>query len=287
MRSTGSRGINPDDLKVVKADANLQVLLRPTNTTGYVAFNYKVKEFQDKRVRQAIAHAINKKAIVDALYGGTGLVATQFQPPPLWGYNKELKDYEYSTGQGPGPPEAGRASPNGFSEITWEDGKKEPLVFWYMSRSRPVLPEPEGDRRGHRRRPRQGRDQGASSRPSSGRSTSTSGRTASCRSTCSGGPATTAIPTTSSATSSARPSASREGFYSNPPLSDLLKRAQTLTSQTERAKLYRQAEQMIHDDVARMFIANNEPPLAFSKKVKGYVPNPTRRRALQHASTIQ
>jgi len=43
-------------------------------------------------VREAIAHAINKKAIVDALYGGTGLVATQFQPPPLWGYNKELKD---------------------------------------------------------------------------------------------------------------------------------------------------------------------------------------------------
>ena len=67
----GIEGINPDDLKVVKADANLQVLLRPTNNTGYVAFNYQVKEFQDKRVRQAIAHAINKKGIVDALYGGT------------------------------------------------------------------------------------------------------------------------------------------------------------------------------------------------------------------------
>ena len=47
----GIEGINPDDLKVLKADSNLQVLLRPTNTTGYVAFNYKVKEFQDKRVR--------------------------------------------------------------------------------------------------------------------------------------------------------------------------------------------------------------------------------------------
>ena len=53
-------------------------------------------------------------------------------------------------------------------------------------------------------------------------------------------------------------------------------------SQTERAKLYRQAEQMIHDNVSRVFIANNEPPLAFSKKVKGYVPQPARRRAVQH-----
>ena len=29
-----------------------------------------------------------------------------------------------------------------------------------------------------------------------------------------------------------------------------------------------------HDDVSRVFVANNEPPLAFSKKVKGYVPSP-------------
>ena len=155
----GIEGINPDDLKVLKADANLQVQLRPTNTTGYVAFNYKVKEFQDKRVRQAIAHAINKKAIVDALYGGTGLVATQFQPPPLWGYNKELKGYEYSTGQGPGPAEAG-----GLPERVQRDhlgrrqeGAARLLVHVPLA---PVLPEPEGDRRGDRRRSGEGRDQG-------------------------------------------------------------------------------------------------------------------------------
>ena len=84
-RGARHRGLNPDDLKVVKADANLQVCCARRTPPGYVAFNYKVKEFQDKRVRQAIAHAINKKAIVDALYGGTGLVATQFQPPAALG----------------------------------------------------------------------------------------------------------------------------------------------------------------------------------------------------------
>ncbi|HWU39864.1 MAG TPA: hypothetical protein VN203_19615, partial [Candidatus Acidoferrum sp.] len=54
-----------------------------------------------------------------------------------------------------------------------------------------------------------------------------------------------------------------------------LLQAQKLTDLARRAELYRKAEQMIHDDVARVFIANNQPPLAFSKKVKGYVPNPT------------
>jgi peptide/nickel transport system substrate-binding protein len=265
-------GINPDDLKVIKADPNLYVLLRPTNTTGYVAFNYKVKEFQDKRVRQAVAHAINKKAIVDALYGGTGLVATQFQPPPLWGYNKELKGDEYS-------PEKARdllkqaGFPTGFSEITWADGKKEPLVFWYMSRSRPYFPNPKEigeaiaadlSRVGIKSQLQTVEWANYLDRRKNGQLpiymlgwTGDNGDPDNflCYFFC-------------------QPGASREGFYANQPLADVLLRAQALTSQADRARLYRQAEQLLHDDAGRIFIANNEPPLGFSKKMKGYVPSP-------------
>ena len=135
----GMEGLNPDDVKVVVADANLQVLRRPPNNVGYVAFNYHVKEFQDKRVRQALAHAINKKGIVDALYGGIGVAATQQQPPSLWGYNKDIKGYEYSPAKAQDLlKQAGFA--NGISEITWDDGKKEPLILWYISRARPYFP---------------------------------------------------------------------------------------------------------------------------------------------------
>jgi peptide/nickel transport system substrate-binding protein len=266
-------GVNPDDLKVLKADPNLYVQLRPTNTTGYLAFNYKVKEFQDKRVRQAIAHAINKKAIVDALYGGTGLVATQFQPPPLWGHNKELKGDEYSPAKAQELlKQAG--FPNGLSEITWTtDGKKEPLVFWYMSRSRPYFPNPKEigeaiaadlakvgikaqlqtvewanylDKRKNGQLPIY----------------------------MLGWTGDNGDPDNFLCYFFCGPGASREGFYANQPLADVLLRAQALTSQAERAKLYRQAEQMIKDDAARIFVANNEPPLGFSKKAKGYVPSP-------------
>jgi peptide/nickel transport system substrate-binding protein len=268
----GIEGINPDDLKLIKADSNLQVQLRPTNTTGYVAFNYKVKEFQDKRVRQAVAHAINKKAIVDAFYGGTGLVATQFQPPPLWGYNKEIRGYEYSPAKAQDLlKQAG--FPNGFSEVTWDDGKKEPLVFWYMSRSRPYFPNPKeiGEaiaadlaRVGIKGQLQTVEWANYLDKRKNGQLpiymlgwTGDNGDPDNflCYFFCPDKP-------------------SREGFHSNPPLSDLLKRAATLTGQAERAALYRQAEQMIHDNVSRVFIANNEPPLAFSKKAKGYVPSP-------------
>ena len=269
----GFEGLNPDDVKVVRADPNLQIILRPTNTTGYVAFNYKVKELRDGRVRQAIAHAINKKAIVDALYGGTGMVATQFQPPPLWGYNKELKDYEYN-------PERAKqllkdaGFGQGLKEITWDDGKKEPLQFWYMPVSRPYYPNPK------------------EIAEAIAADLAKVGITVQLQTTdwavyldkrkngqlplyMLGWTGDNGDPDNFVCYFFCSPGASREGFYANQQLTDVLMEAQKLTDQPKRAALYRKAEQMIHDDVARIFIANNQPPLPFSRKVKGYVPNPT------------
>ena len=269
----GFEGLNPDDVKVVRADPNLQIILRPTNTTGYVAFNYKVKELRDGRVRQAIAHAINKKAIVDALYGGTGMVANQFQPPPLWGHNKELKDYEYN-------PERAKqllkdaGFGQGLKEITWDDGKKEPLQFWYMPVSRPYYPNPK------------------EIAEAIAADLAKVGITVQLQTTdwavyldkrkngqlplyMLGWTGDNGDPDNFVCYFFCSPGASREGFYANQQLTDVLMEAQKLTDQPKRAALYRKAEQMIHDDVARIFIANNQPPLPFSKKVKGYVPNPT------------
>ncbi len=269
----GMEGLNPDDVGVVKADAGLQLLLRPTNTTGYIAFNYKVKEFQDKRVRQAFAHAINKRGIVDALYGGTGLVATQFQPPALWGYNRELKDYEYSPSQAQALlREAGQVP--GLSDITWEDGKKEPLVFWYMSRSRPYFPNPK-----------EIAEAMAADLAKVGIKTQLQTtewavyldkrKNGQMPLYMLGWTGDNGDPDNFLCYFFCQPGAAREGFYANKPLADVLQRAQKLTQQSERAKLYRQSEQLLRDDVGRLFIANNQPPLAFAKRVKGYVPHPT------------
>jgi peptide/nickel transport system substrate-binding protein len=269
----GFEGLNPDDVKVVRADPNLQIILRPTNTTGYVAFNYKVKELKDGRVRQAIAHAINKKGIVDALYGGTGMVATQFQPPPLWGYNKELKDYDYNPERAKQLlKDAGFAQ--GLKEITWDDGKKEPLQFWYMPVSRPYYPNPK------------------EIAEAIAADLAKVGITVQLQTTdwavyldkrkngqlplyMLGWTGDNGDPDNFVCYFFCSPGASREGFYANPTLAETLLQAQKMTDQKKRAELYRKAEQMIHDDVARIFIANNQPPLPFSKKVKGYVANPT------------
>ncbi|PYM60936.1 MAG: ABC transporter substrate-binding protein [Candidatus Rokuibacteriota bacterium] len=266
-------GLNIDDIKVVKADPNVYLVLRPANNTAYLAFNFHVKEFQNKLVRQAIAHAINRKAIVDAFYGGLGLVAKELQPPALWGYNKDIKDHEYDPKKAQDVlKQAG--FPNGFSEITWEDGKKEPLVFWYMPVTRPYYPSPKeiGEamaadlaKVGIKSQLQTVEWANYIDKTKKGEMplymvgwTGDNGDPDNfvCFFFC-----PTNVP--------------RQAWYNNPPLSDVLKRAATLTNQAERTKLYQQAEQMLHDDVARLFVANSQVALVFSKKVKGYVANPT------------
>jgi dipeptide transport system substrate-binding protein len=86
---------NPADLPAMKADPSLKVLEQPGLNVGYLAFNVTKKPFDDKRVRQAINYAVNKAAILEAVYPGVGVAAKNPIPPTLWSYNDDVKDYPY------------------------------------------------------------------------------------------------------------------------------------------------------------------------------------------------
>lgn len=88
---------NPADIEGLKKDPKLQVLQQAGLNVGYIAFNTEKKPFDDKRVRQALNLAINKKNIIDAIYqGGIGEAAKNPLPPVLtWAYNDNVKDYAY------------------------------------------------------------------------------------------------------------------------------------------------------------------------------------------------
>lgn len=62
----------------------------------HMAFNLKHPFFKDKRVRQAIAHAIDKSELVDVVLFGLGSPATGPYVPNTWPYNPEVKKYEYN-----------------------------------------------------------------------------------------------------------------------------------------------------------------------------------------------
>ena len=89
--------VDPQDFETIEGDENLQLLKRPAFNVGYIGFNQAVKPLDDLAVRQAIAHSINRQEIVDAFYGGQGVVAHQFMPPELFGYAEDVTQYEYDT----------------------------------------------------------------------------------------------------------------------------------------------------------------------------------------------
>ncbi len=109
---------NPADVEAMRKDPNVTVLEQPGLNIGYLAFNTTKAPFTDKRVRQAVNMAINKKAIIDAVYLSTGVAATNPIPPTMWSYNKNVKDYPYDP-EGAKKLLAAAGMPNGFETDLW------------------------------------------------------------------------------------------------------------------------------------------------------------------------
>ncbi|TVY08586.1 ABC transporter substrate-binding protein [Paenibacillus cremeus] len=124
-------GVNPDDLKTLEANKNLQKVVRPSFNVGYLGFNLKKKPFDDPKVRQALNYAVNKKAIISAFFAGLAEPAVNPMPPSLWGYNKDIQDYPYDL-------EKAKAL---LKEAGYPNGLPGEYTFYAMPVSRPYMPD--------------------------------------------------------------------------------------------------------------------------------------------------
>ena len=68
----------------------------------YLGYNLENPLFHDKRVRQAISFAINKKEIVEGVLLGLGQETTGPFKPGTWPYNSDVKRYPYNPGRAKG-----------------------------------------------------------------------------------------------------------------------------------------------------------------------------------------
>ncbi len=121
--------VDPADTAAL-GDAGFQLLLRPAFNVGYIGFNQSKPPLDNLKIRQAIAYAINRPALVQAKYPEGSEVATQFMPPSLFGYAKDVTEYPYD-------PEKAKA-------LIAESGVTNPTIeFYYPSEvSRPYMPDP-------------------------------------------------------------------------------------------------------------------------------------------------
>ncbi|SLM62601.1 Dipeptide-binding ABC transporter, periplasmic substrate-binding component (TC 3.A.1.5.2) [Dickeya aquatica] len=119
---------NPAELAEMKNNPDVTLMHKAGLNIGFLAFNTQKAPFDNLKVRQALTLAINKPAIIDAVFQGTGTVAKNLLPPGVWSAAADLKDDEYD-------PEKAKAllKEAGLAEGTAID-------LWAMPVQRPYNP---------------------------------------------------------------------------------------------------------------------------------------------------
>ena len=86
---------NSADVESMKADPALKVMEQEGLNVAYLAYNTTQPPFDKVEVRKALNMAINKQAIVDAVFQGAATPAKNPIPPTMWSYNETIQDDPY------------------------------------------------------------------------------------------------------------------------------------------------------------------------------------------------
>jgi ABC-type transport system substrate-binding protein len=249
--------------------AKVKIARAPGFNVGYLALNNEKKPFDDVRVRKAIAHAINKKAIIDTVYNGFASVAKNPMPPTLWGYNDDIKDYDYDPAKAKALlTEAGLA--NGFET----DLYAMPVPRPYMPDGRKVAEAIQGDLAKigikvkivsfdwgtYLKKTEQGEH-----------SMALLGWTGDI------GDPDNFLYVLLDKDNAVKP-AQNISFYKSDALHDLLAKAQVESDQKKRVDLYRKAQEIIHEDEPMVPLAHSVDMLPMQAGVENFTMDPTGRR---------
>ncbi len=106
------------ELKMLRQTKDFAIDEKTAMNVGYWAFNTKKPPFNDNRVRQALAHAVNRQNILQAVYFDQAVIAESVLPPTSWAYDPTSRAPNYD-------PETAKALlaqagyPKGFSMDIW------------------------------------------------------------------------------------------------------------------------------------------------------------------------
>ncbi|MDR3174274.1 MAG: ABC transporter substrate-binding protein [Treponema sp.] len=115
--------ITANDIKIIEANKNLTLFKAPSLTCFYISMNMKKAPFDNKLVRQAVSHAIDRQLIIDTVLSGAGEAADAIIAPAVYGY--------YKTGVDKYDPALSKqllaraGYPNGFSCNIWVNNNQE------------------------------------------------------------------------------------------------------------------------------------------------------------------
>ncbi len=240
--------VPPDSVASFEQDPNFTVYEQAGPHLWFLILNAKEGPFASKEVRQAANYAIDKQALVENILQGTAEVAAGPTPPAFgWAYNEDLDPY-------PHDPDKAKAllEEAGYdgSEVTFYvteggSGMLDPIAMgtaiqadlqevgmpvkietyeWntFLGKVNPGL-------------------EGAADMAEMAWMTND--------------PDT--LPFLALRTAAMPDEGGfNSGYYSNPEVDDLLEKARVATDQDERAELYKQMQEIVHEDAPWVFVAN-------------------------------
>lgn len=265
---------NPADIAKMKQNSDINLLEQPGLNVGYISFNVEKKPLDNQKVRQALSMAVNKDAIIEAVYQGAGQKAKNLIPPTMWSYNDEIVDYEYN-------PEKAKA-------LLKEAGLAEGFTIdlWAMPVQRPYNPnarrmaemvQADWEKIGvktkivsyewgeYLKRAKSGEHQAVMM----------------------GWTGDNGDPDNFFATlfsCAAKEQGSNYSKWCYKPFEDLIQPARITADHDKRVELYKQAQIVMHDQAPALIIAHSTVYEPVSKKVENYVVDPLGKHHFENVS---
>ncbi len=262
----GLDNLSPEFIDEVRADDGLQLLTQPGMNVGYLAMNMERPPFDNRLVRLALNHAIDKRSLVDNFYRGLAEPAKNPLPPTLWGYNDDIEPYPYD-------PERAKVL---LDEAGFADGFETEL--WAMPVPRPYMPQPDRIAQAIQADlAKVGIEAGIVQWEwGTYLDKVSNGEHPMCLLGWTGdnGDPDNFLYVLLDKTAAEKP-AQNVAFYRSDALHEILVEARTVVDQSQRSAMYRKAQEIIHRDVPWVPLVHATQTVAFRRNVSGFNLHPT------------
>jgi peptide/nickel transport system substrate-binding protein len=268
--------VPPDNVATFQSDAAFSMYEQAGPHVWFLILNAKEGPFADKRVRQAINYAIDKKALVENVLQGTAAIAAGPTPPAFsWAYNDSLQPYPYD--------------PDKARKLIKEAGQEGAELTFYVTEGGSGMLDPV--------------PMGAAIQADLAKvgfkvkietyewntflgkvNPGLEGKADMAEMAWMTNDPDT-LPYLALRTGAWPDKGGfNSGYYSNKKVDELLEKARSSTDQAERAKLYKQMQEIVHDDAPWAFIANWKQNAVTSAQVKNFKLQPSFFLMLQKVS---
>ena len=257
-------GINPSDGVTIEDNDSLQLFERPSMNVGYLGLTVTRPPFDNKLVRQAMNHAIDKQAIIDSFFEGRAEVAKNPMPESISGYNDDIEGYEYD--------------PEKAKELLAEAGHADgfDMELWAMPVPRPYMPDGEKVAEVIQKNLE---DVGITAKI-------VSHEWATYLDLASKGDADAFMLGWTGDNGDAdnflyvlldedNIGSNNYTYFENDAMHDLFIEAQTEVDEDKRIKLYEEAQEIIHEEAPWVPLAHSTPLLGGAKELTGFLAHPT------------